>query len=84
MVLPTGERIAGLEQHMIDIDDKLKTMSQDINDIKKILEKEPSLREKVDQLEKKAGLWQWLSPTISAAFSSLVTFLIVYYFQNIR
>lgn len=43
-----------------------------------------SFEARVAGLEKNSNLWRWLSPTLSAALSSVITFLIVNYLQGIK
>lgn len=39
---------------------------------------------RLERLEKSSNLWRWLSPSLSAIFASLITFLILSYLANIK
>jgi 5-bromo-4-chloroindolyl phosphate hydrolysis protein len=43
-----------------------------------------ALETRMDRLEKSSNLWRWLSPTLAAVLGSVLTFLIVSYFQNLK
>jgi bacterioferritin (cytochrome b1) len=40
--------------------------------------------DRLSKLEKSKNLWNWLSPTLSAALSSAMTFLIIQYLNNLH
>lgn len=39
---------------------------------------------RLNRLESSSNLWRWLSPTMSAALTAIVTFLIVNYLQHLH
>lgn len=76
---PDGERIAALEQHMKDQDDKLKDIAEDVKTIKIIVQKQDGFDERLKRIESSSNLWKWLSPIFAAVLGSILTFLVISY-----
>jgi hypothetical protein len=86
MTKPDGERIAAMEQKMIDVSAQLTEVALDVKDIKEKLSfklaDHREFEDRLKRLEQKEGLWRWLSPTLAAVFGSIGTFLIIEYFKT--
>lgn len=83
MARPDGERIATLEQHMVDQDKVLGSIQSDIKEIKVIVTKQDSYESRLVKLENSSNLWKWLSPSLAAILGSILTFLIINYLQQL-
>ncbi len=95
MNVPTGERIAKLEQHMVGQDDKLKEIANDIKEIKIVMQAQANLHEEIANLkveikEIKAnqGFWRWFAPTLTgfavAIVTPILTLLILNYLDKLK
>jgi hypothetical protein len=42
------------------------------------------LGKNVERLERRSTLWKWLSPSLSAFFSSAITYLFISYLEHIK
>ena len=85
------ERIAKLEQHMLDQDQKLNSILTDIKEIKIMLGIQSSLKTEIidlkddlNDLKKSTKLWNWLSPTLSAGAATVLTILIASYLGKLN
>lgn len=91
MVKTEVERLAILETHMTDQDQKLNDIQSDIREIKISLNIQADLKHEISDLKeelitlkKMAWFWRWLSPTLAAAFGSVLTILIISYIDKLR
>lgn len=90
MARPDGERIATLEQHMVDQDKMLSSIATDVKEVKLLLNKfdgyETRLKEAENDIQEmkraRNGLTQWINPLIAAVLASTGTFLVINYLQN--
>lgn len=80
---PAGERIASLEQHMVDQDHKLDQIVDDIKEVKMIITNQLGFESRIAKLEKSGDLWKWLSPVVSAILSGVMTFLALQYLGSL-
>lgn len=73
----------------------IEYIQRDINDIKTVLKEGYATKEALSELareterrliriETKSNLWKWLSPTLAAILGSVLTFLIIQYFINLK
>ena len=86
-VLPTGERIASLESHMVDQDKKLDQIQAKLDQIQIKLDLQSDFDKRLDMLEKFASnsrSWEWLRNTISACVGAVLTILILNYLDKLR
>lgn len=95
---PDGERIATLEQHMVDQDKKLDQIVADVRDVKSVLQVQLSLKTEIVALKEEVvnlkgelkriqdsrGLWSWLVPTLAAIAGSVLTILIISYIDKFK
>lgn len=81
---PDGERIASLEQHMVDQDKKLDQIVLEIKEVKMIVTNQMGFEARINKLETSSNLWKWLSPSLAAVFGSILTFLIIEYLGKLK
>jgi len=94
-----NERVAVVENKLETITLRLESVSIDIKvistSIEKILTQKiagdtrlnmelENLKEEVKGLKMKSGMWIFMTPTLSAIIGSILTFLIIFYFQHIN
>ena len=91
MTRPDGERIATLEQHMLDQDRKLNEIQLDIKEIKLVLQAQPSLREEINQLKtqvievkQKQGVRLWVERAITGESGPVLTILVLSYLDKLK
>lgn len=93
MTKPNGERIAAMEQRMIDFSNKLVEVGQDVKEVKNMVQTKLSdhiiMFDRITQIEKdlvklqsQSFLWRWLSPTLAAIFGGTIMFLVTEYFKT--
>lgn len=90
-------RISLLEQNMKELKDSMSSIQADLKALSKQvdnilttkimdhshMESEIAVsKEAIEELKKKDNLWRWLSPTLSAILSAVVTFLVINYLQH--
>lgn len=85
-----GERIIALETNMTNIAKDISDIKADIKAISIQLNKQPSLeieilslKEEIKEIRKSSNLWKWLSPTLTALLTAVVTFLLIQYIQRL-
>ena len=99
---PDGERIATVEQHMRDIDSniidirrvmesKFAETARSIDEIKIILQTQPTLREEITQLKielgevkKNQGTRLWIERAIAGISIPILTILVLSYLDKLR
>lgn len=99
MEVKTIERIAVLEASYADIKESLsnvrtdikalsltvdKVLAAKITDHTKIEMEVQNMQTEIKEIKGTRAFWQWFSPTISAALSSIITFLVINYFQHVH
>ena len=86
MAKQTGERLAGMEQKVIDLALKVDEIYRDVKEIKECVGNSQALHsdieKRLNRLEKQSNLWRFLSPTMAAIFGSTMTFLIIEYLKS--
>lgn len=89
MAETTVSKIVRLETQMKNVEQKVDELKLDIHGISLKLDSITRLNDKVDQLEqeilevkKRQNIKQWLFPTMSAAVSGLIVYLIIEYLKT--
>lgn len=89
-----GERIIALETNMTNIAKDISDIKADIKGIVMQLNqqanKQPtleaeiiSLKTEIVNIKKSSNLWKWLSPTLTAILTAIVTFLLIQFIQKL-
>lgn len=91
MGLPDGERIAMLEQRMIDQGKTLDDIKGDIKEIKAVLQAQPTLREEVNQVKtelvdvkRNQGTRLWVERAIAGISIPILTILVLSYLDKLK
>lgn len=84
-----GERLAVLEQKVTDLSGKVSEIQIDVKTIITQLAKQASLemeiaglKIEVSELKKRDGFGRWISLTVSAVASAVMTFLVIYFLTH--
>ena len=83
MKIIENERLATVEQKISELKDDLSEVKSDVKEIKRCV-LDSDLTRRVSRLEKKSDLWKFLSPTLAAILSSVMTFLIIQYLSHVK
>lgn len=70
-----------MEQRMLDISSDLIEIKADVKTLVNSFN-DGDFERRIARLESASNLWRWLSPTLSAAFASAVTFLVIEYLKK--
>lgn len=84
--LTDGERLVKLETQVEAVLSGIEDLKKENKDFRDKLEPLlPTYATQVDlqELKKKSSLQVWLTGTLSAAFGSILTFLIIYFISNV-
>ena len=86
MAKTNGERMATMEQKVVDLALKVDEIYHDVKEIKECVGNSQALRGDIEKrlarIEKQSNLWRFLSPTIAAILGSVMTFLIIEYLKS--
>lgn len=96
MSLPDGERIAKLEQSVVDLTATVNNVALDVKEIKGSLQNQIVLQGEINNLKseivdlkkeigeaiKRNGFWKWFGPTLSAAAGAVLAVLIANFIQH--
>lgn len=77
------EKIAVLEAQMDNIQKNIAEIRSDVKEIKNSLLPVSDHEKRISILEKRENLAKWLNPTISAILSSVMTYLVIHYINNL-
>ena len=81
MTTVNNERIARMEEQIIDRKKDMGELRADVKQIKEIIINS-DLTRRVTNIERQNGLWKWLSPSLAAILGSVMTFLIIEYLKS--
>lgn len=87
----TEIKLAVLETNVSNLDKKVTAIQADVKAIIDTLSKQQGIEAEIITLKAEllamrnsSNLWKWLSPTLTAIMTALVTFLLIQYITNLQ
>lgn len=74
--LKTLERLAIMEQRILDMGNDLTEIKADVKNVIKSLA-EGDFERRLSRIESASGFWKWASPILSSILTALITFLVI-------
>ena len=93
MTKPDGERIQSVEDKVDGLQKDLTEIKTDIKEIRSMVQNKltdhitmfdriTTIEKEIGHIRSQSGLWKWLSPTLAAIVSSIMTFLIIEFLKS--
>lgn len=83
MEITTDVRLAVLEEKVKAVDTKVSDVATNVKEIKKLLEDYPIMKQDISELKSSGNLWKWLSPTLTAILTAVMTWLVINYITKL-